>query len=108
MEGACACHRPGVVLDAGPVGSWPARRLLSGCERRYDARVRLRSFKLRLRPLNEAEAYARCHGTRGADVRIVHLEPKRPRYQTPVSGEDLRRSFEHKLDEREPHEQAGV
>ena len=24
--------------------------------------------------------------TRGADVRIVHLEPKRPRYQTPASG----------------------
>ena len=70
--------------------------------------VRLRSIKLRLRPLNEAEAYARCHGTRGADVRIVHLEPKRPRYETPVSGEDLRRSFENKLDEREPHEQAGV
>ena len=68
--------------------------------------MRLRSFKqLRLRPLNEAEAYARCHGTRGADVRIVHLEPKRPRYETPVSGEDLRRSFESKLDEREPHEQ---
>ena len=70
--------------------------------------VRLRSIKLRLRPLDEAEAYARCHGTRGAEVRIVHLEPKRPRYETPVSGEDLRRSFEHKLDEREPHEQPGV
>jgi len=28
--------------------------------------------------------------------------------ETPVSGEDLRRSFEHKLDEREPHEQPGV
>jgi hypothetical protein len=70
--------------------------------------VLFRRFKLRLRPLNEAEAYARCHGPRGADVRIVHLEPKRPRYETPVTGEDLRRSFEHKLDEREPHEQAGV
>jgi hypothetical protein len=70
--------------------------------------VRLRSIKLRLRPLNEAEAYARCHGTRGADVRVVHLEPKRPRYRTPVTGEDLRRSFETKLDEREPHEQASA
>jgi len=67
--------------------------------------VRFRRVKLRLRPLNEAEAYARCHGPRGADVRIVHLEPKRPRYKTPVTGEDLRRSFEVKLDEREPHEQ---
>ena len=70
--------------------------------------MRLRGVKLRLRPLNEAEAYARCHGTRGADVRIVYLEPKRPRYRTPVTGEDLRRSFELKLDEREPHEQASV
>jgi hypothetical protein len=75
---------------------------------RYDARVRLRGVKVRLRPLNEAEAYARCHGIRGSDVKIVHLEPKRPRYQPSVSGEDLRRSFEVKLDEREPHEQAGV
>jgi len=55
--------------------------------------VRFRRVKLRLRPLDEAEAYARCHGPRGADVRIVHLEPKRPRYKTPVTGEDLRRSF---------------
>lgn len=39
-------------------------------------------------------------------MRIVHLEPKRPRYRTAVTGEDLRRSFEVKLDEREPHEQA--
>jgi hypothetical protein len=70
--------------------------------------VRFRRIKLRLRPLNEAEAYARCHGPRGPDVRIVHLEPKRPRYEMPVTGEDLRRSFETKLDEREPHEQAGV
>ena len=70
--------------------------------------MRLRGLKLRLRPLNEAEAYARCHGTRGHEVKIVHLEPKRPRYETPVTGEDLRRSFEVKLDEREPREQAGV
>ena len=44
-----------------------------------------------LRPLDEAEAYARCHGDRGADVRIVHIEPRRPRYETNVSGEELRR-----------------
>jgi hypothetical protein len=34
-------------------------------------------------------------------VRIVKLEPRRPRYQLEVSGEDLRRSFEEKLDHRE-------
>ena len=56
----------------------------------------------RLRPLNEAEAYARCHGTRDTEVRIVKLEPRRPRYQLEVSGEDLRRSFEAKLAGREP------
>jgi hypothetical protein len=56
--------------------------------------------KARLRPLDEAEAYARCHGDRGADVRIVHIEPRRPRYETNVSGEELRRSFEERLDAR--------
>jgi hypothetical protein len=55
----------------------------------------------RLRPLTEAEAYARCHGTRETEVRIVKLEPRRPRYELEVSGEDLRRSFEAKLAERE-------
>ncbi len=55
----------------------------------------------RLRPLTEAEAYARCHGTRDAEVRIVKLEPRRPRYDLEVSGEDLRRSFEEKLAGRE-------
>jgi len=55
----------------------------------------------RLRSLGEAEAYARCHGSREADVKIVHLEPRRPRYELRVSGEDLRRSFERKLAGRE-------
>ncbi len=61
--------------------------------------------KQRLRPLSEAEAYARCHGTRESDVKIVHIEPRRPRYKLPVSGEDLRRSFERKLAIREPVEE---
>jgi hypothetical protein len=34
-------------------------------------------------------------------VRIVKLEPRRPRYELEVSGEDLRRSFEQKLQQRE-------
>ena len=55
----------------------------------------------RLRPLTEAEAYARCHGMRDSEVRIVKLEPRRPRYDLEVSGEDLRRSFEAKLADRE-------
>jgi len=67
----------------------------------------LRRPNLRLRPLSEAEAYARCHGEREADVRIVHIEPRRPRYKMRVSGEDLRRSFESKLAAREELEAAG-
>ena len=59
-------------------------------------------FKLRLRPLSEAEAYARCHGRRETEVKIVKLEPRRPRYDLRVSGEHLRQSFEAKLDSREP------
>ena len=63
--------------------------------------VRTLRLRVRLRPLDEAEAYARCHGERGADVRIVHIEPRRPRYEPNVSGEELRRSFEARLDARE-------
>lgn len=69
----------------------------------------MRRFRPRLRPLSEAEAYARCHGDRNADVRIVHLEPRRPRYEALVKGEDLRLAFERKLAEREREpEEAGV
>jgi hypothetical protein len=60
--------------------------------------------KLRLRPLTDAEAYARCHGDREAEVKVVHIEPRRPRYKLRVSGEDLRRSFESKLAAREEAE----
>jgi len=41
-----------------------------------------------------------------SDVRIVKLEPRRPRYDLEVSGEDLRRSFEAKLAERELEDDA--
>ena len=67
----------------------------------------MRRFKARLRPLSESEAYHRCHGERVTDVHVVHLEPRRPRYETPVSGEELRTAFERKLDGRE-HEGAAV
>jgi hypothetical protein len=58
----------------------------------------------KLRPLDEAEAYARCHGQRNEDVKIVHLEPRRPRYTPHVSGERLREAFERRLDAREPED----
>ncbi|MEK6274591.1 MAG: hypothetical protein AABM30_04565 [Actinomycetota bacterium] len=58
---------------------------------------------MRLRSLNEAECYARCHGEGDGDnVRVVKLEPRRPRFDLEISGEDLRRAFEVRLDKREP------
>jgi hypothetical protein len=57
----------------------------------------------RLRALSEAECYARCYGWRGEDaVKVIAVEPRRPRFDTPVSGELLRSLFEDKLDRREP------
>src|SRR3954468_1231836 len=55
----------------------------------------------RLRALSEAEAYARCYGGSGEDVKVVRV-PRRPRYQLEVSGEDLRAAFAQRLDGREP------
>ena len=52
--------------------------------------------------LSEAEAYARCHGVRHDDVRIVKVEPRRPRYDLETSGEGLREAFEKRLDTRDP------
>jgi hypothetical protein len=57
---------------------------------------------MRLRPLTEAEAYARCYGEGDDNVRFVKLEPRRPRFFARVSGEDLRRAFESRLSKREP------
>ena len=51
--------------------------------------------------MNEAEAYARCHGDRDQLVRIVKLPPRRPRYEVLASGEELRRDFEDRLDARD-------
>ena len=57
----------------------------------------------RLRPLSEAECYARCYGARDLAVKVVRVIP-RFRRSTPglVTGEELRRSFELRLDAREP------
>lgn len=55
----------------------------------------------RLRTLSEAECYARCYGDREG-IRIVSIEPRRPRYELDVTGEQLREKFEELLDAREP------
>jgi hypothetical protein len=62
----------------------------------------LKRRRWRFRPLAEAEAYARCHGDRGNDVKVVKLPPRRKRYLHVLrTGEELRRRFEERLDRRE-------
>jgi hypothetical protein len=62
----------------------------------------------RLRPLDEAAAYARCHGDRDETVRIVKLPPRRARYDSLLAtGEDIRRGLESRLDARDT-DQNGV
>jgi hypothetical protein len=63
--------------------------------------LRLRRRRRRSRPLQEAEAYARCHGDRGNDVRVLRLPPRRPRFAVLRTGEELRRRFEERLDRRD-------
>ena len=56
----------------------------------------------RLKPLDEAAAYARCHGDRDESVRIVHLPPRRKRYDDLLAtGEEIRLRFEERIDGRE-------
>ena len=57
--------------------------------------------KQRLRQIGESEAYGRAYGDRSEQVRIVKLEPKRPRYELKVSGEKLRQAFARRLEARE-------
>jgi hypothetical protein len=54
----------------------------------------------RLRPLSEAECYARCYGSGDETVRVIRLEPQR-RQQPRLSGEQVRRLFEERLEGRE-------
>jgi hypothetical protein len=57
---------------------------------------------VRLRVLNEAECYARCYGDHEHSVHLVRYEPARPRFESTLSGEELRRLFELRLDARDP------
>jgi hypothetical protein len=56
----------------------------------------------RLRPLSEAECYARCYEGWEATVHVMRLEPRVPRHV--LEGEALRRRFEEYLDARDPSE----
>ena len=70
---------------------------------RHPQQVWGRPKRDRMRLFDEATAYARCHGERDENVRIVKLPPRRVRYDTVLSsGEAIRRDFEERLDTREP------
>jgi hypothetical protein len=65
-----------------------------------------RKPKQRLRPLGESEAYHHSYGDARRDVKIVKLEPRRPRYkQVLADGERMRQAFLQKLDKREKEEE---
>jgi hypothetical protein len=56
----------------------------------------------RLRELSEAECYARCYGSGDEGVRVVKVEVRQSKYAAQISGEELRRLFELRLDARQP------
>jgi hypothetical protein len=64
--------------------------------------MRLFGRRSALTPLDEAAAYARCHGESSSDVRIVALPPRRKRYEEVLAtGDELRELFELRLDARD-------
>jgi hypothetical protein len=66
-----------------------------------------RKHDSRLRQIGEAEAYGRSYGDASRDVKIVKVEPRRPRYQLRVTGEALRNAFLDRLNRRDPADQPG-
>lgn len=50
--------------------------------------------------LSEAECYARCYRGWESTVTVVRREPRRPRFPARVSGEDLRKLLEQRIDAR--------
>jgi hypothetical protein len=50
--------------------------------------------------MTEAECQARLYGGFEQTVTITRAEPRRPRFETTVSGEMLRRGLEERLDLR--------
>ena len=63
-----------------------------------------RKTESRLHEITEAEAYGRSYGKPVGDVRIVKVEPRRPRYELNVTGESLRNAFLDRLNKRDPSE----
>jgi hypothetical protein len=63
-----------------------------------------RKQESRLHQIGEAEAYGRSYGEASRDVKIVKVEPRRPRHQLKVTGESLRNAFLDRLNKRDPAE----
>ena len=64
-----------------------------------------RKQRQRLRELGETEAYHHSYGEAPRDVKIVKLEPRRPRYrQVLADGERMRQAFLQRLDRRDKEE----
>ena len=59
----------------------------------------------RLRTLSEDECYARCYRGWEPTVTVVRGEPRQARYPTTVTGEELRRLLEQRIDARLPEDQ---
>jgi hypothetical protein len=58
---------------------------------------------MRLRPLSEAECYARCYGAHRSDqVSVLKPTTRRPA----IAGEQMRQLFERRLDARGPEQEA--
>jgi hypothetical protein len=62
----------------------------------------------RLRTLSEDECYARCYRGWEPTVTVVRFEPRRPRYVTTVTGEELRQMLEDRIDARLPEDEAAA
>ena len=56
----------------------------------------------RLRALTENECYWRCYGSGHDSVRVISVERRRRPPDSRLDGEQLRRSFERRLDVRGP------
>jgi hypothetical protein len=65
-----------------------------------------RKNEARLHQIGEAEAYGRSYGDHSGDVRIIKVEPRRPRHQLKVTGEALRNAFLDRLNRRDTSERA--
>jgi hypothetical protein len=61
---------------------------------------------MRLRPLTEAECYARIYGGHGGDAVNVVRVPQRRANHGRVAGEQLRERFEERLASRGPEAEA--